>query len=458
MIMKRERSKFKIFLLFFIFLSVFIFSNLSFAQLSREEEKAKLEKQLQELEKQIAEYEKDIKRTAKEKETLKNKIKEVKAKINQLDAQIKKGNLILQDLNYQIKDTESSIQKTTARIEDTKKKLANVLQIIYEEDQKSLVEIIIANPKLSDFFDNLMGLEAMHQKTQLLLEDIKNLKEDLESQKQKLDEEKEDVGRVIRVQTLQKQESEQIEKTHQQLLKLTESQYQETLKKKEATEKEAAKIRQRLFELAQIPDVEAPSFAQAYEIAKWASQITGVRPALILGLLQVESAIGRNVGQCNCAGRPSCRYPNLTYKDVMRSNQWPFFETIVSELGLPLNSTPVSCAVNGGYVQWGGAMGPAQFMPGTWLNNGYKNRVENILGTRPANPWRVRDAFLAAALYLADWGAANRNSETGAVTAYLCGTSAMTASCSRAGGGWYTSSVMQKADQWEEWIRQGIFN
>jgi len=119
---------------------------------------------------------------------------------------LKKGNLILQDLNYQIKDTESSIQKTTARIEDTKKKLANVLQIIYEEDQKSLVEILLVNPKLSDFFDNLMGLEAMHQKTQLLLKDIKDLKEDLESQKQKLDEEKEEVGRVIRVQTFQKQE------------------------------------------------------------------------------------------------------------------------------------------------------------------------------------------------------------------------------------------------------------
>jgi hypothetical protein len=197
---------------------------------------------------------------------------------------------------------------------------------------------------------------------------------------------------------------------------------------------------------------------ELYELAKWAGNAAGgVRPALILGLLEVESALGVNVGQCNCKGQPVCRHPELNYKQVMGRNQWTAFETIVGELGLNPNTTPVSCYVNGGRVQMGGAMGPAQFMPTTWLNVGYKQRVENITGLRPANPWRARDAFLAAALYLADWNAAtqSRQSEMGAVTAYLCGTSAMTTRCQQAGGEWYRNLVLQKADHWQQWIKEG---
>ncbi len=76
---------------------------------------------------------------------------------------------------------------------------------------------------------------------------------------------------------------------------------------------------------------------------------------------------------------------------------------------------------------------------------------------RPANPWLARDAFLASALYLADWNAQTRirANEIGAVTAYLCGTNVMTPVCKRAKGEWYRNLVMRKADQWQIWINQG---
>jgi len=446
-------------ILFFCLISVLILPNFpSLAQLTPEQEKTALEKELKELEAKIAQYESDLTKTQKEKNTLQNQISILKKKIGQLDLQIKQSNLMIKDLGFQVKDTEGSIEKTSLKIEDSKEKLANILRTLYEEDQKSLIEILLSEPKLSDFFDNLVALEVLNQKNQELLKNIKELKSNLETQKQTLDEEKEDLEKVTKIQMLQKQESEATRKEQEQTLKMTEAQYQKYLKEKKELEKRVAEIMSRIAQLT-LPGLEVPkSKKELYELASWAGKLTGVRPALILGLIEVESALGINVGQCNCAGQPYCSHPNIGYKQVMSSKQWDAFLKITKDLGLDPNTTPVSCAVSGGMVQMGGAIGPAQFMPNTWLKLGYKQKVESITGVVPANPWRASDAFLAAGLYLADWGANSqaRTTEIGAVTAYLCGTNIMTASCRRAGGAWYKNSVMRKTDKWQGWINQGI--
>ena len=194
-------------------------------------------------------------------------------------------------------------------------------------------------------------------------------------------------------------------------------------------------------------------------MAREVEKLTGVRPAFLLGLLRQESAIGKNVGQCNCAGATVCRNPNLHFTDINPSKaQLAAFKTITLELGLDINKAPVSCYIDGGRVQFGGAMGPAQFMPSTWLDSGYKARVEQILGVKPANPWRVRDAFLAAGLYLADNGAGSQKQtdEMGAATAYLCGSRRMTTSCARAGGKGYVAAIMKFAAEFQNYVEQGI--
>jgi len=413
----------------------------------------KLQEEIKKLEGQIA-------KTEQEKKTLQNQINVLRSRTQQLELQIQQGNVMIKDLGYQIKDTEASIEQTSLKIKDSREKLAGILRVIYEEDQKGLIEILLSEASLSGFFDNLMALEVLNLKSQELLENIKDLKSSLEKQKEKLDEEKESLAQTVKVQTIQKQESETARKEQEKLRDMKETQYQQYLKEKKELEKRANEIMSRIAQLT-LPGLAVPRDPkELYELAKWAgSAAGGVRPALILGLLEVESALGVNVGQCNCAGQPVCRHPELSYKQVMRSNQWAAFEAICQELGLNPNTTPVSCYVSGGAVQMGGAMGPAQFMPTTWLNpkSDYKGRVENITGVKPANPWRARDAFLAAALYLADWnaGTQNRQSEIGAVTAYLCGTSSMTAACSRAGGEWYRNKVMEKADFWQAQINSG---
>ncbi len=419
------------------------------AEMTPLEEREALEEELRQLEEQIAQYEEDIEKTGTEKKTLQNQIYILKSKISKLNLQIYQSNIMIKDLGYQIKDTEGSIEQTSFKIADSRGNLAKILQQIYEEDQKSLIEIFFSEKEFSDFFDNLIQLEALNDKNQELLKDIKNLKVSLESQKESLDEEKINLESVVRLKILQKQEGEVAKKEKDYFLKLTETEYQEYLKKKDEVELKAAEIRSRLFELIGVP--EAPTFGQALDIAKYVEGVTGVSPALLLAVLAQESNIGKNVGQCYLknpiTGQGVVIYNGREISRVMKPSRdvSPFLE-ITEKLGRDSYNTPVSCPMTYGY---GGAMGPAQFIPSTWMI--YKDKVKEITG-KVADPWNIKDAFLAAALYLVDYGAAKQtyDAEWRAAMIYFSGTSRRTR---YNGYGFYGDSVMKIAAGYEDDIK-----
>jgi len=457
--------------LLFILISAFILPNLkSFAQVNLEEVcqsierieetcqtlsdvecRQLLEKCAKYYEEKSAQIEKDITKTEQEKKTLQNQVYILRNKIKNLDYQIYQSNLAIKDLGFQIGDTESSIEKTSLKIRDSRYQLANILQRIYEEDQKSLIEILLSEKELSDFFDDLMALEILNSKNQELLETIKSLKSSLESEKELLSEEKEDTERMVKIQALQKQESAKTKEEQEYFLKLTEAEYQKYLKEKEEIEKRAAEIRARIFELIGVP--EAPTFGEALDIAKYVETITGVRPALLLAVMRQESNIGKNVGQCYVknptTGDGVVAFNGKIIKKVMAPgppystrNDVKYFEQICEELGRDPYNTLVSCPMSYG---WGGAMGPAQFIPTTWIL--YRDKVKAITG-KAADPWNIKDAFLASALYLADYGAAQQtyNAEWRAAMIYFSGTTNIKYR-------FYGDSVMKIASQYEEDIK-----
>jgi len=79
---------------------------------------------------------------------------------------------------------------------------------------------------------------------------------------------------------------------------------------------------------------------------------------------------------------------------------------------------PVSTAPSYG---WGGAMGPAQFLPRTWLEN--EAQIIKITGNNPPDPWTLEDAFAASAIKLSRDGARaqNWNAEWKAAMVYFAG-------------------------------------
>lgn len=429
-------------------------------RLSREECQSALEKCERYYQTKTENYQAEISKIKQKEKTLENELNSLGKKIENLGYQIYKNNLIIKDLNFQIDDTQKSIDKTTLEIARIRQRLNRLLQTKYEQDRRSSVEIFLAETNLSGFFNDLIASETINQKVQELFKSVKHLKSSLEGQRDLMSNEKKDLEKTQILADLQKKEEEESRDYKKEILRKTrgeESLYQKYLKE---SKDKAQQIRKKIFELAQVAEEEALTLESAYKLAAEIERLTGIRPAFLLGLLKIESDIGKNVGQCNCGKKTFCRYPNVSWQKVMTQNHWTCFKEIVQELGLDINTTPVSCSVNGGKVQWGGAMGPAQMMPATWLKLGYKKRTEDILDVRPANPWRVKDAFLAAALYLSDFGANSQREidEISAARAYLCGTTRLTWTCEIAGGRTYVYQIMTQASKFQKYIDQGVFN
>ncbi|MBI4159978.1 lytic murein transglycosylase [Candidatus Wolfebacteria bacterium] len=349
-------------------------------------ERRELEAQLAELEGQISDYEKTISQYRKQGSTLQSEIKRLEAQVAKVNLQIKAVNLSLSRLDREIVTTQSQIGETERTLVADRANLTRIIQSLYENDRETLVEVLLKNPQLSDFFADMNHLLAVQDNVRVMIGKITENRRRLVDQKEVLALERED---AVALKTYQAAQRATISKTQSEkatLLKVTkgkESEYQKLLAE---TKKTAAQIRQQIFKLLGGGEL---SFEAAFELAKFAEQATGVRAALVLAVLDRESALGKNVGRCS-------------YKTAMHpARDKPIFLEITKELGLNPEATLVSCANSDGV--YGGAMGPAQFIPSTWEI--YKDKIASMTGNNPPSPWRNTDAFMATALYLKDAGA-----------------------------------------------------
>jgi membrane-bound lytic murein transglycosylase B len=249
------------------------------------------------------------------------------------------------------------------------------------------------------------------------------LKQSLEDQKLGLESEKGDLEKTTQMQLLQKQQHEQTQAEYNKTLVVKNAELAQTSQAKQLTAQVIQKIKQRLFALAGVSDTDAPNFEQAYQMAKRAGDVTGVRPAFLLAILTQESNLGKNVGQCylknTTTGAGTKIATGAAIGRVMKPGvNISDFISITGELGKIFLETPVSCPMSFGY---GGAMGPGQFIPHTWVL--YRDRVKAIVG-HAANPWNISDAFMATALYVSDYGATSqtRDGEWKAAMIYFAGT------------------------------------
>jgi len=371
-----------------------------------------------------SQYEEDIERTEQEKRNLANQIATLENRMNQLDQQIQQSEMRIRQLGFEISDTQESIRRMNERIEDYQEKLAELLKVVNREDKRSTLEVLIEEDDLSGFFNHLTSLEILSSESQSILDEIREMRNSLETEEERLARERQEARKTAEEQALQKAESQAARQEHAQLYDMTEEEYQRQMDQKEFIEERAEEIMNRRLALVGLPDAEVPSFGEALEVAEWAQELTGIRPAFLLAIITQESALGRNVGECyltdastgagqriNGGGHVS----NLMATPPASSRNDPEkFLKITDILGLDPYSTPVSCPFQVGY---GGAMGPAQFIPTTWWNQ--REDIKSKLGREP-DPWKLQDSFLASATYLSNLGG-NYNERTAALRYYAGG-------------------------------------
>ncbi len=238
---------------------------------------------------------------------------------------------------------------------------------------------------MEDMFDEVRTNKSLTEKEKATLSEKKsqetNAKVVVESEKAKVEKNEAEKRELIRINKTQ-------EKSYEQILA--------------ERKKKAAEIRSALFSLR---DAAAIPFGTALTYANEVSKKTGVRPAFILAILTQESNLGKNVGQCLVQnftnGDGVGKNTGTPFKGIMHpTRDVPVFLKVAEKLGFEPSTRPVSCPQPGGY---GGAMGPSQFIPSTWVT--YEARVASAVGVSTSNPWEPRHAFFATGYFVADLGA-----------------------------------------------------
>ena len=416
---------------------------------------AQLQAQLDQIEQQIAAQQVVLDQKQTESTSIQRDIAILDAKIAQAKLIIKEKTINIEQLGQDINVKSKTILSLSDQIDQNQQSLGQLIKKTNEIDNTSLVEIMLSNQTISDFFSDTDSIDVIKSSLYGVYQQTKSTRELTQVQKDALDVKKnkeEDARQAIVVQ----QKNIQADETQKQkLLSLNKSeqkQYQQVI---DSQKKQAASIRSALFALR---DSAAIPFGTALDYANFASQKTGVRPAFILAILTQESNLGENVGACYLrdyttgsgvgvtSGAAKTRVMSPT-RDVA-----PFL-AITSALGLDPQNMRVSCWMTAYYKGqpsgWGGAMGPSQFIPSTWQL--YAPKLSALLGITTPNPWDPKSAIMATAYYLENLGADTQTytSERTAALKYYAGSN-----WSLKANAFYGDGVMAKATS----IQQNMIN
>ena len=395
------------------------------------DKQAALQAQLDQVMKDIAAQQAILDDTERQSSSIERDIAILDAKIAQAQLIIKAKTITIQQLGKDISDKSATIETLSTKISNSQDSLGQLIRKTNEIDNVSLAEAFLGTTNISDVLSDVDALSSVKQSLYGAYQATKGVRVDTETARTALD--KRQKAEIDAQQAIvdQKANIQKDEAQKQQLLAINKTQ-QKTYKQLIADrQKKADQIRAALFSLR---DSAAIPFGTALQLATEASKKTGVRPAFLLAILTQETNLGQNIGTCNRPGDPA----EKSWRAIMKPDrdQGPYLK-ITSALSLNPDTQPLSCPWKGG---WGGAMGPSQFIPSTWL--AFQPQLAPLLGVTMPNPWNPKDAFMASSLYLAQLGADTQSysDEREAALRYYAG-----GAWNKKANAFYGNQVMAKA-------------
>jgi peptidoglycan hydrolase CwlO-like protein len=330
---------------------------------------------------------------------IKEDIEKVEDKKDKVEKELSTSQMLLQKKNAELGTTKTLLQRTQTeivkkelevknlneRIKLNQEMLKNYIQEAYYSDQDPLMGLLLGEAQfegMSGEFDQFLNVK---ERIMLSLNEIRLAKEDVSKTKEELDAKKEDHEQLMNIQQGQQME-----------IKTDINQAQATLSELNA------KINKLKSELTSLLS-SSVSFKNVTDAATFAAKVTGIRKDYLLGVLVVESNLGRYTGGCTAD------------KSKMSSYRLGIFKTICSELDYDWKKRKVSCPPSG-YKGSGGAMGVAQFMADTW--SGYKSSIASVTGHNPPDPWNLTDGVVAMALKLTKVDGVKQHKKSAEAKAY----------------------------------------
>lgn len=347
--------------------------------------------------KEIAEQKKTLNERKAETSTISTVISNTEAQIRKSNAAIRAKEIEIFRLNNEINNQKKKLVTLDEQIRNLKSGMRTLIREKNELDNFSFIEALFSRKTISDFFVDWSNFDVI--KIQLAqasteLEDLKGAALEKTETLAESEARERELKAQKEVETAAQQQQRAEQKVLLDISKREQAKVSDAIKEKEALK---AQIRSRLFKIA---DGGSIRFGDALNLVRPYEKALGVDAAFILSVLFQESGwnnqIGGNIGQCTY----NYVHPK-TGRQVMSPKQVPSYLQLMRELGRNPNTQKVSCPIprDGAY---GGAMGPAQFIPTTWM--GYRGKAATILG-KPAtavSPFNNQDAFVASGTFLRD--------------------------------------------------------
>lgn len=389
--------------------------------------RTQLERELEACNNEIAQWQETLNKTKQESASFARDVAALTAKINAAQANIKAKNNAIALLSRDIAAKQSKINTLDGKINLGRKAIADILRKTNDINSYSLIEAVLSDKNLSEFFVDIDTYASAEEALSELFAELRTVRKLTEAEKAELAKKREQEAANKAAMEAAKREVEIAQKDKKTLLAVSQTKevtYSQVLADRQA---KAAKIRAVLFPLV---DAGAIPFGTALAYAEEAGRKTGVRPALILGILQQESNLGANVGRCVITDLSTGQTKNVNtgyvwINGIHPTRDLPILKNILDGLGREPLNTRVSCPI-AGVPGYGGAMGPTQFIPSTW--NLIVPKLSQYVGKTVPDPWNPADAIMASAILLANNGAAAGDyySERTAACKYysgrICGT------------------------------------
>lgn len=362
--------------------------------------------EIKRIQSEIAKFQSDIKDKQAQGNTLENEIAIFDNNISKNQLEIRETKLNIEKAEMEMEGAQNQIEEDRVRIDKNKEALKSFLQTLYAYQDDSFFEVLMTKDNISDFFNEVNAVETMQDEILKTVIELKQERETLSKRTTELEESQVTYEELISMRYEQNTTLENLKAQKNEILEITngeENKFQALVADNRSL---LPSLRAELRDLQSLGS--NIQFDDAISAARYVGEVTGVRPAFLLGVLRVESGLGTNVG-------------GGTYTVDMNPSQRSTFEAITAELGYDPNVMPVSKKPKA-YSGWGGAMGPAQMMPTTWLS--YKDRVTALTKNTPPDPWDLTDSIAAMAIKLSQVEgvtSADYNAEYKAAGMYLAG-------------------------------------